>query len=66
MKMWKITKNIDDMKHYITPVGVQSFNISMITDDERVADYFRNNGIHSGNTPMFTVEEITETDTEGS
>ena len=60
--MWKITKNIDDMKHFITPVGVQCFDISMVTDDKRVADYFRNNGIHSGSTPMFTVEEITEAD----
>lgn len=60
--MWKITKNIDDLKHYMTPFGEQSFNISMTTDDKRIADYFRNYGIHSGHTPMFTVEEITETE----
>ena len=63
--MWKITKNIDDMKHYITPVGVQCFDITMVTDDKRVADYFRHIGIYC-EKPMFTVEEITETDTEGS
>ena len=60
--MWKIIKNIDDMKHFITPVGVQCFDISMVTDDKRVADYFRNYDISSGKTPMFTVEEITEAD----
>ncbi len=60
--MWKITKNIDEMKHFSTPHGVQCFDITMVTDNERVARYFKKYAVHSGRTPMFTVEEITEPD----